>query len=93
MDLQFIQLLNILFYLTTCTNKILFYSQRWPLQFIGPTDDGSRGQVPGSYVSGRCKKSDEHFGQCGISGNMQTIQERGVHMPEIQKIPERYHSY
>lgn len=28
-----------------------------------------------------------------ISGNMQTIQERGVHMPEIQKIPERYHSY
>lgn len=28
-----------------------------------------------------------------ISGNMQTIQERGVHMQEIQKIPERYHSY
>lgn len=28
-----------------------------------------------------------------ISGNMQTIQERGVHMPEIQKISERYHSY
>lgn len=64
MDLQFIQLLNILFYLTK--NKILFYSQRWPLQFIGPTDDGSRGQVPGTYVSGRCKKSDEHFGQCGM---------------------------
>lgn len=44
----------------------MFYSQRWPLQFIGPTDDGSRGQVPGSDVSGRCKKSDEHFGQCGM---------------------------
>lgn len=25
-----------------------------------------------------------------VSGNMQTIQERGVYMPEIQKIPERF---
>lgn len=56
--------------------------------FIGPTDDGSRGQVPGSLEDVRNQMNILVNAVWYISGNLQTIQERGVHLPEIQKIPE-----